>query len=344
MKRVILAAAAAACLLTMGGSASAQVIRIATIAPEGTPWHDMLLDLNARWKKVSNGAVSLRIYPNAVQGDEPDYIRKIRIGQLQAAALTSVGMETIAAEASALSIPFLFDSWEELDYVRDRIGPRLKKALEDKGFVVLNFGDAGWVHFFTVKPAPRPADLKKLKLFTWGNNPATEEMYKGAGFDVVPLAATEILPALQTGKIQAFPAPPIIAGASQWFGLAKNMTDVKFAAVVGGTIIHKPTWDKIDPALREKLLKEAEDVATLYRPKIRNMEAQAVAEMKKRGLNVVAVPPDALKEWKQAGENVYPKLRGQYVRAQDFDEVVALVKEFRAKPPAPKTAPAAPKK
>jgi len=337
MKRVFLAATAAACVLAMSGSAAAQqVIKIATIAPEGSPWHDLLLDLNARWKKVSNNTVSLRIYANGTQGDEPDMIRKMRIGQLQAAALTSVGMETIAAEASALSIPFLFESWEEVDYVRDQIGPRLRKALEDNGFIVLNFGDAGWVHFFTVTPAPRPSDLKKLVLFTWGNNPSTEEMYKGAGFKVQPLAATEILTALQTGKIQAFPAPPIAALASQWFGKAKNMTDVKFAPVVGGTIISKAAWDKIDPALRQKLLKEAEDVGTLYRPKIRKMEAEAIDAMKKYGLNVVAVPPDALREWKQTGENVYPKLRGGYLRAQDFDEVTKLVKEYRSKPAAKK--------
>lgn len=332
MKRLFLAAAAAACLLPLPAPAAAQQIKIATIAPEGTPWHDLLLDLNARWKKVSGGTVSLRIYANGTQGDEPDMVRKIRIGQLQAAALTSVGMETIAVEANALSIPFLFDSWEEVDYVRDRITPRLKKALEDHGFVILNFGDAGWVHFFSVKPAARPADLQKQVLFTWGNSPATEEMYKDAGFKVMPLAATEILQSLQTGKIQAFPAPPIAALASQWFGAAKNMTDLKYAPVVGGTIISKAVWEKIDPGLRQKLLKEAEDVGLLYRPRIRKMEAEAVAAMQKYGLKVVAVPPDAQREWKQVGEKVYPKLRGGYLRTQDFDEVTALVKEYRAKP------------
>ena len=333
MKRVFLAVTAAACLLAMGGTAGAQVIKIATVAPEGTPWHDLLLELNARWKKASNGTVSLRIYANGTQGDEPDMIRKIRIGTLHAAALTSVGMETIAAEASALSIPFLFESWEEVDYVRDRIGPRIKKALEDNNFVVLNFGDAGWVHFFSVKPVVRPADLQKQKLFTWGGNPDTEEMYKGAGFNVVPLPVTEILPSLQTGKIDAFPAPPILALASQWFGLAKNMTDVKFAAVVGGTIISKSVWDKIEPGLRQKLLKEAEDLGLLYRPKIRKMEGEAIEAMKQKGgLKVIPVPPDAMKEWKAAGERVYPQLRGRYLRVQDFDDVMALVKEYRAKP------------
>jgi TRAP-type C4-dicarboxylate transport system substrate-binding protein len=335
MKRVFLAATAALSLLAMAGPAAAQQIRIATVAPEGTPWHDMLQDLNARWKKTSGGTVSLRIYAGGIQGDEPDVIRKIRIGQLQAAALTSVGMEAIATEANALSIPFLFESWEEVDYVRDRIADRLKRSLEANGSVVLNFGDGGWVHFFTVKPAPRPADLQKLKLFTWGGNPDTEEMYKGAGFDVVPLAVTEILPSLQTGKIQAFPAPPILALASQWFGLAKNMTDVKFAPIVGGTIISKAAWEKIDAGLRQKLLKEAEDLGLQYRPKIRKMEAEAIDAMKKHGLTVVPVPPDAAREWKQTGEKVYPRVRGKYIREQEFDEVMRLVKEFRSKP-APK--------
>lgn len=332
MKRVFLALTVTACLLAMAGPAAAQQIKIATIAPEGTPWHDMLLDLNARWKKVSGGTVSLRIYANGTQGDESDTIRKMRIGQLQAAVLTSVGMETIAVEANALSIPFLFETWEEVDYVRDKITPRLKKAMEDHGFVVLNFGDAGWVHFFTVRPAARPADLQKQVLFTWGNNPATEEMYKGAGFKVMPLAATEILQSLQTGKIEAFPAPPIAALASQWFGAAKNMTDVKFAPVVGGTIISKAAWEKIDPGLRQKLVKEAEDVGLLYRPKIRKMEAEAIAAMQKHGLKVVSVPPDAKREWQQTAERAWPKVRGGYLRAQDFDEVLGLVKEFRARP------------
>lgn len=329
MRRLSLAAAAA-CLFALAAPAAAQQIKVGTVAPEGSPWHDMLLDLNARWKQVSGGKITLRIYPSGTQGDEPDMIRKMRIGQLHAAALTSVGMETIATELNALSIPFLFESWEEVDYVRDRIGPRLKKSLEDKGFVVLTWGDAGWVHFFTVTPAPRPADLQKLVLFTWGNDPRTEEMYKDAGFRVMPLAATEILQSLQTGKIQAFPAPPIAALASQWFGAAKNMTPVKFAPVIGGAIISKAAWDRIDPSLRPQLLKEAEEVGRIYKPKIRKLEADAIAAMQKYGLKIAPINPAIEREWKQTAEKVYPRLRGGYLRTQDFDEVTGLVKEFRA--------------
>ncbi|HOC19511.1 MAG TPA: TRAP transporter substrate-binding protein DctP [Vicinamibacterales bacterium] len=331
MRRLSLAAAAAACFFALAAPAAAQQLKVGTVAPEGSPWHDMLLDLNARWKKVSGGKISLRIYPSGTQGDEPDMIRKMRIGQLHAAALTSVGMEAIATEMNALSIPFLFESWEEVDYVRDRLGPRLKKSLEDKGFVVLTWGDAGWVHFFTVTPAPRPADMQKLVLFTWGNDPRTEEMYKDAGFRVMPLASTEILQSLQTGKIQAFPAPPIAALASQWFGAAKNMTPVKFAPVIGGAIISKAAWDRIDPALRPQLLEEAEEVGRIYKPRIRKLEGDAIAAMQKYGLKITPITPEIEREWKQTAEKVYPRLRGGYLRAQDFDEVTGLVKEYRSK-------------
>jgi TRAP-type C4-dicarboxylate transport system substrate-binding protein len=331
MKRPLLVAAAAACFFAFAAPAAAQQIKVGTVAPEGSPWHDMLQDLNARWKKVSGGKVSLRIYPSGSQGDEPDMIRKIRIGQLHAAAVTMVGMETIASEMNSMSIPFLFQSWEEVDFVRERIESRLKKALADKDFVVLTWGDAGWVHFFSVKPAARPSELQKLNLFTWGTDPRTEEMYKNAGFRVVPLAATEILPSLQTRKIDAFPAPPILALASQWFGAAKNMTNIKFAPVIGGAIISRTAWEKIDPALRTQLQKEAEEVGRIYKPRIRKLEPEAIAAMQKYGLNVVNITPEVEREWQQVAEQVYPKLRGGYLRAQDFDEVMGLVKEYRSR-------------
>lgn len=173
--------------------------------------------------------------------------------------------------------------------------------------------------------------MQKLVLFTWGNDPRTEEMYKDAGFRVMPLASTEILQSLQTGKIQAFPAPPIAALASQWFGGAKNMTPVKFAPVIGGAIISKAAWDRIDPALRPQLLKEAEEVGRLYKPKIRQLETDAIAAMQKYGLKIATVTPEIEREWKQTAEKVYPRLRGGYLRAQDFDEVTGLVKEYRSK-------------
>jgi TRAP-type C4-dicarboxylate transport system substrate-binding protein len=154
---------AAALLLFAAAPAGAQqVIKLGTIAPEGTPWLDAIRDMGEQWKAATDGKIEFRIYPGGVVGDDPDMVRKMRIGQLQAAALSNTGLYDIAHEMQALQMPMMIQSYEELDYVRDRIAPKLEKILEGKGFKVLNWGDAGWVHFFAQQPILRPDDLKPM--------------------------------------------------------------------------------------------------------------------------------------------------------------------------------------
>jgi len=309
-------------------------IKVGTLAPQGTPWYDVIQEIGARWKQASGGRIGFTIFGGGVQGDEVDMIRKMRIGQMQMGAFTTVGLETITKEMSALWIPLLFRDYDELDYVRGKLTPRFEKALGDKGFVVLNWGDAGWVKYFAKKPIPTLKALQELKLFTWAGNSESEEMYKSAGFQVVPLAPTDILTSLQTNMIQAFPAPATAALANQWFGLAKNMMDIRFAPIVGGTIVTRAAWEKFDPSLRPTLLKLAQETGEKFTPLIRKLEADAVDAMVKRGLQIYKLTPQAEQEWQQTAEKFYPKIRGTIVPAELFDEVRDLVKEYRAQKPA----------
>ncbi len=160
----------------------AQVLKLATLAPEGSPWHDVIIDIGESWKTVSGGRVSLRIYAGGVAGDEPDMIRKMRVGQLQAAALSGAGLAQITPEIQALQMPMMLASYDELDHVRDRLGPRLETITEQHGFKILNWADAGWVHFFTQRPVIRPSEMKSLKIFTWEGDPTYAEVMKQMGF------------------------------------------------------------------------------------------------------------------------------------------------------------------
>jgi TRAP-type C4-dicarboxylate transport system substrate-binding protein len=306
------------------------VIKVGTLAPEGTVWYDALQEVGANWKKASGGKITIKIYGGAVLGDEPVMVSKLRAGNLHMGAFTTVGLETITKEMSALWIPLLFQNYEELDYVRGKIDARLEKALADKGFIVLNWGDAGWVKYFAKKPIPTLKALQELKLFTWAGNSQSEEMYKDAGFKIVPLAATDILMNLERDMIEAFPAPATLALGNQWFGLAKNMMDIKFAPVVGATIITKAAWDKIDPSLRPTLLTLARETGAKFTPKIRGMETEAIDTMLKKGLQIQKLTPQAEAEWQQTAERFYPKIRGTIVPADLFDEVRRLVLEYRA--------------
>ena len=305
-------------------------LRVGTIVPLDSKWHQILLDIGQKWRIASKEKIKWTIFAGTL-GDEAELVRKMGLKQIQVAAVTSVGLETITRDCAALSIPMLFQSDEELDYVRERMEPKLEKALAAKGFVVLNWGDGGWVRFFSVRPAKTIGEFKRLKLFTWAGSPQTEELYKDAGFKPVPLAPSDILQSLQTGVIEAFPAPPIAALAFQWFGLAKNMIDLKFAPIIGATIITREAWEQIDPNLRPILMKEARAAGERLKKEIRQIDDQAIVEMKKRNLVAYTPTPAEFLEWKQTAEKFYPRIRGEIVQPADFDEVTRLVAEYRAK-------------
>ena len=312
-------------------SAQQTVIKMGTLAPDGSPWHQVLQRMGERWRKASDGKVKLTIYPGGVLGDEPDMVNKMRIGQIQAVALSGAGMADIEPGVACLQIPMMFESYEELDYVRDHIAPRLEKMIEARGFLVLTWGDAGWVYFFTRNPARRLDDMRRMKLFTWAGDNDTLELWKANGFRAVPLAATDILTGLQTGLIEAIPTTPLYALLNQSFGTAKFMNDVKWAPLIGATVISKKTWESLPQGERAEMLQAAHESGEGMRGGIRKMSDDAIATMQKHGLTVVHADAPIVSEWRKEVEGVYPKLRGRTIPADLFDEVRKLRDDFRVR-------------
>ncbi len=305
-------------------------IRLGTLAPRNSRWHQLLNQMGDKWKEASGGTVLLKIYPSGEQGDEPEMVQKMRIHALQAVAISGAGLSGIDGDSSALQIPLMYDSWDELDYVRDHISARLEKGLAARGFVVLNWGDTGWVRLFTKKPASSPDELKQLKLCVLQGDATTFELYKRKGFQPVSLAATDILMGLKTGLIDAFQAPPAVALGSQWFGGAKNMLDIKFAPLTGATLVSKDAWDKIPPDTRKKLL----EISLIFGPQIRDeihkLEDTSIALMQGFGLVVVKADDKSSGEWRSLIEgSLWPSLRGGGMPADLFDQVKRLRDDYR---------------
>lgn len=326
-------------LLLCLGPASAQtiVIRMGTLAPKNSRWHEILLQMGEQWKKVSNGKVGLKVYPGGEQGDEPAMVQKMRIHSLQSVALSGAGLSGIEPGVSALQIPLMIDSYQELDYVRDHIADRLEKGLAQRGYIVLNWADAGWVYFFSKTPATRPDEFRKMKLCVLMGDNTTFEIYKANGFHPQALAATDILTGLQTGLIDAFQSPSIVALANQWFGAAKNMLDLKLAVLVGATLLSKDTWEKIPAPVRPQVMKVSRDAGSDIREEIRKLESGSISMMQQFGLNVVRPDAAAYGEWKQLIESkLYPSLRGQGMPPDLFDEVKRLREEYRKAHPSTK--------
>jgi TRAP-type C4-dicarboxylate transport system substrate-binding protein len=313
-------------------------IKMATLAPKDSPWCDVLVRMGERWKAISNGNVKLTLFAGGVMGDEPDTVNKLRIKMIQAVALTGAGMGEIEKGVAALQIPLMFDSYEELDYVRDRLAPTLEKRIEANGFVVLNWGDAGWVYFFADKPMPRLDDLRKLKMFSWAGSNDETELWKTNGFRPVTLAATDIQMALKTGLIDVIPTTPLYALWNQCFTLAKYMTDIKWAPLVGATLVSKAVWDKIPEAQRGPMLQAAHESGQQLRSGIRDMGDKAIGVMtgglpgkKMDKLTIVHADDATLADWRRQTEAAYPNMRGKIIPADLFDEARRLHEEYRAK-------------
>jgi TRAP-type C4-dicarboxylate transport system substrate-binding protein len=318
--------------VTLGAAsaAAADVIKLGSIAPEGSPWHEILEDMGQQWSEVSDGKITLRIYAGGVAGDESDMVRKMRVGQLHAATLSAGGLPDITPEFRALQLPMVFASYEELDYVRDRIAPELELLARERGFTVLTWGDAGWLHFFTKTPVTTPDDLKPLPLFTWFGNSAFVDAWKSAGFRPIALAATEINAGLQSGLIDAVAVPPLIALSYQWFAQTGHMTRVNWVPLVGAIVISNDVWDAIEPDLRANMLRAAQDAGRRMRGDVRALSDEAIAVMEGYGLQVHDVPPEVEVEWTQAAVDGSEMLVGTLIPAEIMDKVIRYRDEFRS--------------
>ncbi len=318
-------------ILATSALAADKQLRIGTLATKNSLYHRQLMELGEAWRTAQGGNAKYLVYPDGSQGGETDMVRRMRIGQLQGGLLSVVGLREIEPSIAALqNMPLMFRNWDEVDYVREKMRPAMEKKFLDKGFVVLAWGDAGWVRFFSKEPAVRPDDFKKMKFFAWGSEVEQQEIMKSLGYTPVPLETGDILPAIQTGMINAVPSTPYFALATQIYTTASNMLELNWAPIVGALIITKKAWDELTPEGQAAVREAGAKAGVQLRAKARQEVDDAVDAMKKRGLKVNKPNAEQMQEWNRLADNLYPRVRGKMVPADTFDEVVGHLKAFRA--------------
>ena len=306
-------------------------LKIGSLVPKNSLYHRQLMEVGEAWKKSQTGSPRFNVFTDGSQGGEAEMVRRMRIGQLQAALLSVVGLRDIEPSIAALqNLPLAFRSWEELDYVREKMRPGMEKKFLDKGYVVLAWGDAGWVRFFSKQAAFSPEDFKKMKFFAWGAEAEQQEIMKSLGYTPVPLEPSDILPSIQTGMINVVPSTPYFALASQIYNTAPHMLEINWAPIVGAFVITKKSWDQMSPEVQKVLRTSADSAGAVIRAQARKEVEEAVGAMKKRGLQVNQPNAEQLKEWRALSESLYPRIRGKMVPADTFDEVFAHLKAYRS--------------
>ena len=324
MKKLLLAALLAA----LAPDARAQVvIKLGTLAPAGSTWHELLKEMGQRWDQASGGQVKLRVYAGGAQGNEGEMMRKMRIGQLQAVSISNVGMHDTVPEAQTLSVPMLFKDEAEQTCAFTRVRPQIDAAFQQRGLVTLQWSRIGSLHLFCTQPYRTPAEMASAKVFAWEGDPGSVEAFRASGFSPRVLSSTDVVPSLQTGMIDCISNVPLYMLTTRAFEKAKVMMDLSWGFIMGATVIRQDAWDQVPAALRPKLVAIAEELGRKVDAEVKRLNEDAVEAMRKQGLQVVAVDPAP---WRAALERSWPVVREKVVPAAFFDLVRAQRDQCRA--------------
>ena len=303
------------------------IIKLATLAPEGTEYYNLLLEMGQRWQEETNGEVILRIYPNGVVGRESDTIRKMRIGQIQASAMSSIGLADLTDQIQAFTIPMKFKDYDDVENVKEVMFDDISNGLSESGFKLLFLVDIGWVYWFSANEISVPEDLRNAKIYTTAGDYVTVELFKRFGFNAIPVSETDILTSLQTGMINSMQTVPILSLSSGWFALMPNMLDLKWAVFIGAVIVDERVWSKIRPEHQKAMMEIAQEISKKYQENGRATDAKAIEMMKEYGMKVKTPTDEELKIWEDFKKEIMPDVIDAYVPEEVYNKVTSAIDE-----------------
>jgi TRAP-type transport system periplasmic protein len=304
-------------------------IKLATLAPEGSSWMKTFDTLNSEVKKKTEDKVQFRIYPGGVLGDEMDMLRKMKIGQIQAVALTSGGLSSLFREIDVLQIPFLFQKYEEVDAVLARMDSFFRKGFEDNGYILLGWSEAGFVYLMSTIPIASVADLRKAKVWIWEESPMSKTIFDEAKVSAIPLTIPDVLVGLQTGLINVVYAPPTGAISLQWFTNVKYLTDVPLVYLAGAIVVKKETFQQISSSDQSSIIEICQRYLNQLKGVTRNENREAIQVMTKHGTKIVTPSKDQIDEFKRLSEKAMSRLGSQSFSKKVFNEVSSILEGNR---------------
>jgi TRAP-type C4-dicarboxylate transport system substrate-binding protein len=309
--------------------AKALTIKIATLAPEGSSWIQTFDDLNVELRKKTNNAVQLKVYAGGVLGDEKDMIRKMYVGQIQGAVLTSAGLSGIFSEMDVFQIPFLFNTYEEVDHVVSKMDGFFKKGFLDKGYILPAWSEGGFVRLLSTVPIAALSDLKKAKVWTWEDAPMAKAIFDEAGVSAIPLSLPDVLVGLQTGLVEVVYAPPTVAISLQWFTKTKFMTDVPLIYLIGAILIKKNSFDKLSAEHQQVFTELCAKYMDQLKTVTRKENQEAIQVMAKHGVKLIRPSQDQIEGFKEVSRKAMMRQTGKSFSAKVRDEVFTYLKEYR---------------
>jgi TRAP-type C4-dicarboxylate transport system substrate-binding protein len=238
---------AALLLIFSGHAAVAQTtqLKIATLAPENSHWMKQFRAGAREIRERTDDRVQLKIYSGGVQGNERKVLRKVQIGQLHGGTFAPTDFQKRYPDVNIYGLPFLFETEDEVDYVRQHLDPKLTEGFEDLGFVTFGFASGGFAIIMSNEPVRSHDDLKGKKVWLPEGDRISYMAMKRLQLSPVSLPITDVLTGLQTGLIDIVAIPPVVALALQWHTKVKYVTRMPVLYAMGFMAIQERAFEKL---------------------------------------------------------------------------------------------------
>jgi TRAP-type C4-dicarboxylate transport system substrate-binding protein len=285
--------------------------------------------MNTEIMKKTENSVQFRIYPGGVLGDEKDMLRKMKIGQIQGAALTSGGLSSIFKEIDVFQIPFLFQEYDEVDAILKKMDGFFRKGFEENGYELLGWSEGGFVYLMSTVPISSVADLKKARVWIWEESPMSKAIFDEAGVSAIPLSIPDVLVGLQTGLVQVVYVPPTAAISLEWFTKVKYLIDVPLVYLPGGIVVKRDTFKQVPPPYQNILLGVCQNHLDQLKVVTRAENREAINVMTRHGVKIITPSKEHIEEFKRLSNQAMNHVWGHTFSEKVRDEVQSFLESYR---------------
>jgi len=319
-------------LAVAGPSAAGDKViwRAGTLAPRGIGYARQISEiLIPGVDEATEGTLSLKVYYGGILGDDEDYLRKIREGDLEATGTSAQGALMACPQMGVVALPFLFSGYDELDYVKPRMYPVFDRFINERGLKLLLWLDQGFDQFYSVKyPFTQPGDFARARFLTW-MGPLEEALLAKLGAQAVPVDVPEFNDALRRDRADSYIGPPIWAVATQLYSLVKhvNATDVRYSPSV--CAVSSRAWEALPDRYKANILAGRESWQDAFCKASRIENAQCLTAMRQYGLTVVTMNEEEKAGIMRRTRPLWDEMAGVLYPREVLDELLALLEEYR---------------
>ncbi len=307
-----------------------QIIKLATLAPEGTTWMKIAREFSDYVEKKVNGKIKFKWYSGGVVGDEPDMIRKIQMGQLHGAGFSGMGLGRIVPEVRVLELPLIFNSYDEIDYVLKKLEKPFSELFEKHGYKLMGWAEQGFIYVFLNKEVHTFEDLQGVKMWVWSGDNFAMEIFKSIGaLNPIPITVPEVLVSLQTKLIDAFYNTPLGAAGLQWYPYVKYYVDVPFTYGTGAVVVDKKSYDALSQDIKDAINEGASMVLPKLKELTRRDNEQFLKEFQKSGMKPIKLTQEAENQLREKVKQAHFNLTGVQFPEWLLTGVLQSVYEYR---------------